>query len=49
MPIHWCNEYDAGKARRRKLAEEQVRAKFPNIIEGSSGWMRAVANRMRRV
>lgn len=38
----------ADKAARRKRAEAKVRAKFPNIIEGSSGWHRALANRLRR-
>lgn len=30
-------------------AERQVRAKFPTLIEGSSGWHRAVDNHMRRM
>lgn len=30
-------------------AKRQVRAKFPNLLEGSSGWMRAVENRMKRI
>lgn len=34
---------------RRKAAEQQVRAKFPALIEGSSGWHRAVENRVRRI
>lgn len=36
-------------SKRRKEAERQVRAKFPDLMEGSSGWCRAVANRMKRV
>lgn len=33
---------------RRRRAAQQVRAKFPNLIEGSSGWHRALANRLKR-
>lgn len=49
MPIHWDDSYSARKSDRRRLAESQVRAKFPDLIEGSSGWHRAVENRIRRI
>lgn len=41
-------DYASHCALRRK-AEAQVRAKFPLLIEGSSGWHRALANRLNRV
>ena len=47
MPT-WLIESMWSVHQRRKIAEAAVRAKFPNIIEGSSGWTRAVANRYRR-
>jgi len=34
---------------RMREAERRVRLKFPKLIEGSSGWFRAVANQMRKV
>lgn len=34
--------------RRRALAHREVLAKFPAIIVGSSGYHRALANRLRR-
>lgn len=37
------------KQRARRLAESQVRAKFPDLAAGSSGWYRAVENRYRRI
>ena len=30
-------------------AKRQVREKFPNLAEGSTGWFRAVENRRRRI
>jgi|694.fasta_scaffold00571_7 hypothetical protein len=33
----------------RELARRQVRAKFPDLREGTSGWYRAVENRYRRL
>jgi len=30
------------------LAKKQVREKFPNLLENSAGWVRAVTNRYRR-
>jgi hypothetical protein len=33
----------------REEARRQVRAKFPGLIEGSSGWTRAVTNRFNRL
>ncbi|MEY2654421.1 MAG: hypothetical protein RLZZ524_1449 [Pseudomonadota bacterium] len=43
--------YDYGRSRNahRHLAHQQVLAKFPGIIVGSSGYARAIANRMRRM
>ena len=32
-----------------KEAERQVRAKFPALARGSSGWYRAVENRKNRI
>lgn len=46
--ITWLVESTWSVMQRRKIAEAAVREKFPNIIEGSSGWTRAVANRLRR-
>lgn len=37
------------RSRQKREAERQVRAKFPDLIEGSSGWHRAVANRFSRI
>lgn len=34
---------------RRQLARAQVRAKFPELLEGSSGWHRAMDNRLRKL
>lgn len=36
-------------ARALKLAEQQVRQKYPSLIVGSSGYVRAVKNRLRRL
>lgn len=48
MPTFYV-ESDASIQRRRQQATVQVRAKFPNLIEGSSGWIRAFNNRLRRI
>ncbi len=32
-----------------EMAKQQVRAKFPDLREGTSGWHRAVENRFRRL
>lgn len=48
MPGMWIDDSRTRLERRRK-AEKQVKAKFPNIIEGSSGWYRAVESRLKRV
>lgn len=37
------------QSKRWREAEKQVRAKFPTLIEGSSGWGRAVRNRFDRL
>ena len=34
---------------RMREAKRRVRAKFPSLIEGSSGWFRAVANQIKKV
>lgn len=34
---------------RLKEAKRRVRKKFPKLIEGSSGWFRAVANQVKKV
>ena len=47
MPI-WGYGYRDQSARWRQ-AEAEVRAKFPALIEGSSGWDRAVRNRFNRL
>lgn len=48
MPIDYFSIYERNDAERRKRAEREVLAKFPNIIRGSSGWYRAMDNRLRR-
>ena len=40
-------DYKALQAR-RIAAEKRILAKYPNIIVGSSGWNRAMANQMRK-
>ena len=47
MPSNYCSEYD--KSKHWKEARRQVRAKFPTLLEGSSGWNRAVQNRFNRI
>lgn len=47
--MSYFDKRPASIALRRKQAEAQVRAKFPSIIEGSTGWYRALANRLRRI
>jgi hypothetical protein len=37
------------KMRRLIEAKRRVRCKFPKLIEGSSGWFRAVAHQMKKV
>lgn len=45
-----CWGYDnPNRQRRWDEARRQVRAKFPSLIEGSSGWDRAVRNRFDRL
>ena len=34
---------------RIREAQRRVRSKFPKLIEGSSGWFRAVAHQVRKV
>ena len=47
MPVDGGCYY--GNFRAMELAKRQVRAKFPNLQEGSSGWYRAVENRRKRI
>jgi hypothetical protein len=41
MPGLGVDSYDI-QVELRKAAEEKIRRKFPNLIEGSSGWWRAM-------
>lgn len=34
---------------RMREAKRRVRVKFPHLIEGSSGWFRAVAHQVKKV
>lgn len=47
MPTHG---YDDLKARceHLKACAAKVRAKYPNLIVGSSGWHRALSNQLRK-
>ncbi len=47
MPSFECEHVD--HSARWREAERQVRAKFPSLIAGSSGWHRAVENRFKRL
>jgi len=46
-----CFSESDARAQMKRLneAKRRVRAKFPNLIEGSSGWLRAVAYHVRKV
>ena len=44
---YWEPDYKE-LAKRRIAAEKRVLARYPNIIVGSSGWNRAMANQMRK-
>lgn len=48
MPTRSIYDYDTHRFDRRVRAENQVATKFPSLIRGSSGWHRAVKNRLRR-
>ena len=37
------------RSKRLAEAKRQVQEKFPKLLVGSSGWVRAVENRLRRV
>lgn len=41
--------YYGGNITARKLAEKQVREKFPTLRAGTPGWYRAVENRYKRI
>jgi hypothetical protein len=47
----WCfGELDSlKKMKRLGEAKRRVRQKFPALIEGSSGWMRAVSVQLKKV
>ena len=49
MPINLDQWGCPNRSAQIREAERQVLAKFPDIIVGSSGWHRAVANRIRRI
>jgi hypothetical protein len=38
----------AERIKKKQCAEAAIRAKFPKLLEGSTGWHRALNNRMRR-
>ncbi len=48
MPCYGGWDYSKKRQAALKLAREQVRAKFPDLQEKSSGWERAVHNRYLR-
>lgn len=41
--------YYYGNCKLLEKAKQQVRLKFPDLMEGSSGWYRAVENRRLRI
>lgn len=49
MPNHGGFSDYAARCARLTEARRQVRVKYPDLIEGSSGWHRAVENRRRRI
>lgn len=49
MPTNGMDYYYPRLDKVTQIAKQQVRAKFPKLIEGSSGWSRAVANRVARL
>lgn len=49
MPCDGTYADEAWKTKVRQLAVQQVRAKFPGINEKSSGFYRAVENRIKRI
>lgn len=48
MPTNYTYDYSKHRQNAMKLAKAQVRAKFPDLQEKSSGWERAVHNRYLR-
>ena len=44
-----CQGYSSGNRNLRRLAEQQVADKFPDLPRGTDGWYRAVANRHKRL
>jgi len=48
MPIEFSYSGPRERYERRNRAKAAVRAKYPNIIEGSSGWFRALNNQLRK-
>lgn len=49
VPTYWMATDPLAWRRRQRLAEQQVRTKFPALIEGSTGWRRALENRLARI
>lgn len=48
MPYYGNNtDYETLASKRQEITR-QLRAKFPSLMEGSAGWNRAYANRMKR-
>lgn len=47
MPVSGVCDYSSSKT--RQIAIQQVKAKFPDLATGSSGWYRAVDNRFKRL
>lgn len=49
MPEYECYRWDQREMQLHSQAEAAVRAKYPNLIEGSSGWNRAVKQRRAKI
>ncbi len=50
MPVNGSDySYDRLQAQLRQKAKDEVRLKFPNLPENSSGWFRAFNNRYTRL
>jgi hypothetical protein len=48
MPTYCISNY-SDMCAKLKEAKRQVRIKYPCLVEGSSGWHRAVENRQKRI
>jgi len=50
MPVNGSDRsYDHLQAQLRQKAKDEVRLKFPNLPENSSGWFKAFNNRYTRL